>query len=123
MTEFYQGDRVQVVKYSENNGYHGGGQYFEVGDYGTVVTVDEHGSCLGVQFDKQRVRDGRWSVFAGDVILVSSVITPAAAAAMLKDDLPLHPTDKLEVAAALSRIFSRNNPAFDAHEFYRLADL
>lgn len=121
MTEFYQGDRVQVINYSSPNGYYNGEPYFAVGDYGTVVAV--HGSCLEVQFDKQRVQDGRWSVYANDVVLVSSVITPAAAAAMLKDDLPLHPADKMEVAASLARIFARNNLAFDAHEFYRLADL
>lgn len=87
------------------------------------MVMEVHGSCLQVQFDKQRVLDGRWAVVASDVVLVSSVITPAAAAAMLKDDLPLHPADKMEVAASLARIFARNNPAFDAHEFYRLADL
>lgn len=130
MRVFTEGARVRVDRYSESNGYYNGGGFFEIGDTGTVVRGNEDGrDSVEVQFDNARVMDGEWYVLASDLSLAQSsslsttVITPGAAAIMLRDDIKLFPTDKLEVAHALARIFLNVNPEFDTRGFLTAADL
>lgn len=121
---FNKGDRVKVSFYSESNGTIEGQQFFLVGDKGTVIKGTNSTNSVLVKFDNAHFQDGEWFVNARDLeLLSSSVITPKDAADMLRDDIQLYPTDKLEVANALARIFTKQNPDFDAHEFYAAADL
>lgn len=124
MRIFNKGDRVEVVSYSKANGYTEGQGFFRVGDKGTVTKGTHSTDSVLVKFDNAHYMDGEWYVVSGDLSLLSSaVITPDEAADMLRDDIKMFPTDKLEVANALARIFTKHNPEFNLREFLAAADL
>lgn len=120
--QFKAGDRV-IAKCTE---YYGACQVvlFRKGDKGTVIAA--YGQSAHVRWDINRYMDGKWYASPDQLEAApkgSSVITSEHAALLLKDDVKLFPTDKLEVAHALAKIFQKNNPEFDAAEFYKIADL
>lgn len=124
MRIFNKGDRVEVTSYSPANGLVDGDQFFRVGDKGTVVKGTNSTGSVLVRFDNAHFMDGEWYAVSSDLKLLStSVITPEEAADMLRDDIKLFPTDKLEVANALAKLFIEQNPEFNVREFYSHADL